>query len=539
MNHDETNRYLREQLQQDQSAQTEALLSTSNMLEQGYGHFAHEIKRLNQRIASIESENRHLHATLTDLRHTTAKLGIIIRIIDVLMRIKRHLTSKWHRILRQPLPTVPDLTADTCPEDADRLSAEPACDDTSSGYPGDLERRNARDEKNMRMLYDDLPVNGQGDGLNLPLLIDVTHTVSTDSTSGIQRMVRHLAREAIRRGGRPVRILGQELATPNAGQGLQTVDLHQPTLLLLPDVSWLYTEDVVHHLQTNRAAGGTSVVILTDLLSVTLPLAFPFHARTLFKHWMQRCVLKADAVICISRTTADELREYCVLEQLPPHQAPHIGWVHCGVEPLSSQDTRHQSQRLAQLSHDGIPFLLSVSTLEIRKGYPVMLDAMDRLWTSGKNFRYVIVGRYGWSQRALRQRIVSHPEFGRRLIWLEDVEDAELAWLYANAHVLVSGSVAEGFGLPIVEAAHYGTRALVSDIPVYREIFGDHVSYFESLNPSALEEALRDLLAGSKPGTGLPGRPWTQAMTEILTMIAEGSYQYPASRNTSLKGAGS
>ena len=60
------------------------------------------------------------------------------------------------------------------------------------------------------------------------------------------------------------------------------------------------------------------------------------------------------------------------------------------------------------------------------------------------------------------------------------VDDADLASLYAHSRAVVFPSLAEGFGLPIVEAVAAGaTRLLLSDIPVFRWIVGDSASYFD------------------------------------------------------------
>ena len=47
-------------------------------------------------------------------------------------------------------------------------------------------------------------------------------------------------------------------------------------------------------------------------------------------------------------------------------------------------------------------------------------------------------------------------------------------------------SEAEGFGLPLIEAAHYGLPLLLRDIPVFREIAGPHASYFTEAIPQLL-----------------------------------------------------
>jgi glycosyltransferase involved in cell wall biosynthesis len=515
MTNERLTRYLQEQLLEDQSILIDLLMTKNNQLEQQVGGLVSRLESLEkEKLPLLERQAVDLAYRIQHLDHfkLDKQDAYFFRLVSAIKR-------RW-AAMRRRADTSPVSTPDTHPDTA-----------TSPPPPSLLDVRNQRDTAAMRSLVDTSAQAAPTAPPLTTLLVDVTHTISTTSVSGIQRMVRHIASHVIASGGQPVRILGQEISALNRQRdALEARAIAPGTTLLLPDVSWLYSDDLAHHMAANRDAGGKNIFVLTDILSATLPMAFPLPARVLFRQWLHHCVLKADAVICISKTTADELLAYCEQPDSPLVARPHIGWVHCGVEPLTSSPDHPTGRLLRIIRQDDTPFLLSVSTLEIRKGYPVMLDAMERVWESGLSFRYVIVGRFGWSQHALVQRLRSHPEFGKRLIWLEDVEDSELAWLYAQAHLLVSASVAEGFGLPIIEAAHYGTRALVSDISVYREIFSDHVDYFESLNSTALASAITAALAEKKPVTSLPARPWSMAMAELLSMISDGAYQYPAGK---------
>jgi glycosyltransferase involved in cell wall biosynthesis len=78
------------------------------------------------------------------------------------------------------------------------------------------------------------------------------------------------------------------------------------------------------------------------------------------------------------------------------------------------------------------------------------------------------------------------------------VSDEALACLYAGATAVALPSLAEGFGLPAVEAAACGTATVLSDIPAHRETIGDSALYFPPTDASALAECLRQVM--SDPG---------------------------------------
>jgi O-antigen biosynthesis alpha-1,2-rhamnosyltransferase len=120
-----------------------------------------------------------------------------------------------------------------------------------------------------------------------------------------------------------------------------------------------------------------------------------------------------------------------------------------------------------------------------------MLDVFDRLWADDIGARLLLFGRLGWRSDELARRMRAHPQFGRRLFWFESGSDSELDYAYRHASALIFASRCEGFGLPLVEAMHYGMPVIASDIPVFREIGGDYPSYFDLDVPGSLEQVLR------------------------------------------------
>ena len=74
------------------------------------------------------------------------------------------------------------------------------------------------------------------------------------------------------------------------------------------------------------------------------------------------------------------------------------------------------------------------------------------------------------------------------------VSDDDLAELYANARGVVFPSLAEGFGLPLVEAAASGARLAVSDIEVFRWIGEHHVRYFDPTSVESIAQSLADMI---------------------------------------------
>jgi alpha-1,2-rhamnosyltransferase len=69
-----------------------------------------------------------------------------------------------------------------------------------------------------------------------------------------------------------------------------------------------------------------------------------------------------------------------------------------------------------------------------------------------------------------------------------DLSDTSLEYAYSHARSLVFASWVEGFGLPLVEAMQRGLPAMGSDIPVFREIGGAFMAYFDLAAPQSLAD---------------------------------------------------
>jgi alpha-1,2-rhamnosyltransferase len=138
---------------------------------------------------------------------------------------------------------------------------------------------------------------------------------------------------------------------------------------------------------------------------------------------------------------------------------------------------------------------LAVGTIEPRKNHMYLLDAFELAWAQGSPAKLCVVGRVGWHCDEIVARLQNHPEQGRRLTWFNDLSDAELAYCYRHSQVLAFPSLAEGFGLPLVEALHHGLRVLASDIPIHREVGGEFCDYFSLSDPQDLAAKLLHLAA--------------------------------------------
>lgn len=91
----------------------------------------------------------------------------------------------------------------------------------------------------------------------------------------------------------------------------------------------------------------------------------------------------------------------------------------------------------------------------------------------------------------LRSGFSSIRSIKNRLFWPQGVRDETLEQVYRSARALLAASEGEGFGLPLIEAAQHGLPIIARDIPVFREVAGEHAYYFGGEDAQTLADALR------------------------------------------------
>lgn len=394
-------------------------------------------------------------------------------------------------------------------------------------------RRVTREESDRRLYSSTaLPKN------NSPrILLDMTDAYRTGKATGIQRVVREVARHAAETGqGLPIIIEdGKLLPYYHGGAAPEVVSIREGDIFVMLDATWndLATYRPIMRKVTDM--GGVNVVCLYDLLPLMFPQAFSPTLIPLFEHWFDHVLTRSDAVVAISQSAAQDLVDYLAANPRELKKDFRIGWWRLGAD--FSVFAKDDESDAAKSLCSGAPFFLSIGTVEPRKAYPVALDAFEQLWGAGQDVRYAIVGRKGWSARHTTKRILEHPEFGRRLFWFDNAGDADLNLLYKHARAVIAPSFAEGFGLPIVEAARHGLPTIASDIPVFREVGGDAVAYFDCLDSRSLAGKIDEFLRAPKAAPNLPETSWRQSTDMLMSLIRERAYQIsPKEHATAARG---
>lgn len=304
--------------------------------------------------------------------------------------------------------------------------------------------------------------------------------------------------------------------------------------LVLLDSSW--HDDIFPLAEKLKRQGVGIVSVIYDLIPLTHPQFCDAGLVKVFDRWFDWISVTADGFMAISKTISEQVDQE-IQQRLGQAEAAKRwhGYFHLGSELDLMRDGARVQPDLRRMFADAEPVYLMVSTIEPRKNHAYLLDAFELLWASGSHVRLCIIGKIGWKCEALVERIKQHPEWEKHLFMFNRVNDKSLEFAYANARALVFPSYVEGFGLPLVEAMQRGLPAMASDIPVFREVGGDFMAYFDLDEPQTLaDQVVRFESSNEFPATKSVADwqwiGWREASQQLISRTLEGLRRNPLRR---------
>lgn len=345
------------------------------------------------------------------------------------------------------------------------------------------------------------------------LLVDVTQIAQNDLKTGIQRVVRSIVLEWIKSFDDTVRIEPVVLSTeggiwhyryarawtfdligyPSPGIGDEPIEVTANDHMLLLDLNgWALVEAQKAGVFSNLSREGVNLSgVVYDILPIIHPSYFPAGSEEAHRGWLQTIALICEQLICISEAVADETSKY-LSDHLEHNQQPDVNWFHLGADiaqSAASEGWDGEHDALEQQLRGSTSFLM-VGTIEPRKGHLQTIQAVSHLLDQGENITLVIVGKKGWMIDNVIAELNNNPHVGHGIHWLSGISDEYLSHLYATCNCLIAASEAEGFGLPLIEAAMQSMPIVSRDIPVFREVAGEAAFYFHGDTTDALASAL-------------------------------------------------
>ncbi|HKP19973.1 MAG TPA: glycosyltransferase family 1 protein [Thermoleophilaceae bacterium] len=273
-------------------------------------------------------------------------------------------------------------------------------------------------------------------------------------------------------------------------------------------------------------AGRRSVAMVHDLFGLDGRFGAPPGGR-LERATLPLAARRAAGFICNSEATrADLLR-------LRPELSARAAVVPLGVDERFRDAERSDVPERHGLTGD---YVLAVGTIEPRKNLPRLVEAYEGLPVElRERHRLAIAGGSGWkdteTERLARTR--------NDIVMLGYVDDDELPGLYAGATVFAFPSLAEGFGLPVLEAMAAGTAVVTSDRSSLSEIAGDAAALVDPEDVASIRAALAGVLTDAATRTGLEQRgrarsaefSWRRTAQETLDYLTSVTSTFAAGKS--------
>jgi glycosyltransferase involved in cell wall biosynthesis len=351
------------------------------------------------------------------------------------------------------------------------------------------------------------------------ILIDITPTArAPGSRGGIPRVCRELAKAAVETGlALPVEMENGQLISYFRDPALTgPIEVGPADIFLIVDIFWYFLEEYDRAVTEVRARGGKVAIVIHDVFPLIFPTLFPEEVPRLYKSGLTLLMPKACHCLSVSKSSRIETQRH--LEDMA--LASHLRFGHFLLGVAKDRITHGHVRPHVSGLFSVRPVFLSVGKLEPRKGYSVAIDACEFAWSEGVDFVYLMVGTFGWRAKALKARIENHAEFDRRLFIVDDLSDAELAFVYSRCHSLIHAAICEGFGLPVIEASLHGAPVIASDLPVFREIAGTQFTLFPVADAWALARAIASHAQSPACPAAFEINDWGESMRQLAACLA-------------------
>jgi glycosyltransferase involved in cell wall biosynthesis len=223
---------------------------------------------------------------------------------------------------------------------------------------------------------------------------------------------------------------------------------------------------------------------------------------------VQAGVDRADHIVCIS-----EFTRQTVLEHIQTHGKPvDLIYNGCTINEFAGFDT--------PVYRPSGPFIFAIGALVTKKNFHVLPCLLKE-----NNYELVIAGtRHSEYEKLIMEQAAL---FGvtNRVRLLGEIKEEDKYWYYKHCTAFAFPSLAEGFGLPLVEAMYYGKPAFIAATTSLPEIGGDLVYRFDHFEPAYMQQVFAEGMQHyetTKPMQAIRERAlkfsWDQAARDYLAV---------------------
>lgn len=193
---------------------------------------------------------------------------------------------------------------------------------------------------------------------------------------------------------------------------------------------------------------------------------------------MQKKIDRANHIIAISEFTLNDIKKHLNIGNKPV-SVIYNGCNFSKIETLRAPETFIEKD-----------FLFTLGTINAKKNFHVLPCLL-----LNNNKKLAIAGIT--DNEAYKQKIIDEAikiGVAERVIFTGSISENDKQWYMQNCEAFVFPSLAEGFGLPVIEAMYFGKPVILSNLTALPEIGGDAAYYFNNFDANDMQKVYESAL---------------------------------------------
>ncbi|NNF01539.1 MAG: glycosyltransferase family 4 protein [Bacteroidia bacterium] len=223
------------------------------------------------------------------------------------------------------------------------------------------------------------------------------------------------------------------------------------------------------------------IVTIHDMAFKVQPLWFARSFQLWYDYLIPRIANNSRLILTVSNSSKNDIVKFTKVD---PEK------IHVIYNAIPESFTKKFSEEGINISSLPEKYILYVGAINPRKNLAHMVEAYNLLQREDVKLLMIGEEHASFADYQLQQLYKDKAD----IMLKSKLTDEELICTYKRASALINVSYHEGFGLPLLEAMHLGCPVICSDIPAYREIFGDAAILVDPTSAEAIRNAINDVL---------------------------------------------
>ena len=279
---------------------------------------------------------------------------------------------------------------------------------------------------------------------------------------------------------------------------------------LSPILSKYYDPNIIHDTYYNEVKHNTKnakkIITVYDMIHELFPDQFPKKDKT--TELKKFAVSEAEHIICISNNTQKDLIKFFNVD-INKTSVIYLGFSF-GTKKIKNPKKTNK------------PYLLYVGSRNGYKNFTRFIEAYSAPKIQNF-FDLVIFGGNRLNEKEIN--IIDRLKISKKSIKQINGDDATLAGYYKNASLFVYPSLYEGFGIPPLEAMHYGCPVVCSNAGSIPEVVGNAALLFDPYSVESIRDNIISILYDDKLRLSLTSKGFKQVKKFSWKKCAKETYK--------------